>query len=370
MGALTQFKTPDNTTYNLSIPFIIGTSSTAGTWLGTLDGLTEYYDGLIILYKPSVKGASTTTLNLNGLGAKNCYINNTTKLTTHFPALQPILLVYSSSQNSGCWMCLDNYWTDNTVPSAISSTAAATAAKVASCSYYTANADSYIHVVMRYSNTKDVALTLNINSAGAKPIYINGEVSSSTNYTLPAGSYLVYYDGTNYYFRTDGKLTADITGSAEALNVNTNIGSDRRPVYIDSDGKAQPCLYRLKWDEWNKIVSDKALSSTFYIILKWGSTQTDPLEYTISEISFLIKTKATGYNIQMPLHIPVAAITATTSATKQIIRTGYFQNGNNGGEASIGIYKDTAQNRLVATLDNVYINGAADTGATVDVYAK
>ena len=95
--------------YNLSVPFVVGTGSTAGTWLGSLDGLTEYYDGLLILYKPSVKGASTTTLNINSLGAKTCYLTNTTKLTTHYPANQPILLSYSTSQNSGCWMAIDNY---------------------------------------------------------------------------------------------------------------------------------------------------------------------------------------------------------------------------------------------------------------------
>jgi hypothetical protein len=72
------------------IPFIVGTGSTAGTWLGTLAGLSAYYDGLLILYKPSVAGASTTTLNINNgtadLGAKTVYLNNTTKLTTHYPA--------------------------------------------------------------------------------------------------------------------------------------------------------------------------------------------------------------------------------------------------------------------------------------------
>ena len=56
------------------------------------------------------------------------------------------------------------------------------------------------------ANTYQGALTLNINSAGGKPIYINGTVSSSSNYTLPNGTYFVFYDGTNYYFRTDGKI--------------------------------------------------------------------------------------------------------------------------------------------------------------------
>ena len=59
---------------------------------------------------------------------------------------------------------------------------------------------------MRYANTAKSAITLNIGSTGAKPIYINGKASSADNYSLPAGSFLVYYDGTNYQFRTDGLL--------------------------------------------------------------------------------------------------------------------------------------------------------------------
>lgn len=201
-----------------SIPFVVGTGSTAGTWLGTLDGVTAYYDGLLILYKPSVAGASTTTLNLNNLGAKTCYVNNATKLTTHFPANQPILLAYSTSQNSGCWMCIDNYWT-NTIPQAQCDTAAATAAKTATMtSYSTTNTKSHLMVNVRYTNTSATALTLNINSQGAKPVYINGTASSTTNHTLPAGSYLVYYDGTNYYFRTDGMITGSVTGTASKLS--------------------------------------------------------------------------------------------------------------------------------------------------------
>lgn len=59
---------------------------------------------------------------------------------------------------------------------------------------------------MRYANTAKSAITLNIASTGNKPIYINGKASSADNYSLPAGSFLVYYDGTNYQFRTDGLL--------------------------------------------------------------------------------------------------------------------------------------------------------------------
>ena len=222
-----------------SIPFIVGTGSTAGTWLGTLTGLTAYYDGLLILYKPSVAGATTTTLNLNNLGAVTCYVNNTTKLTTHHPVNQPIMLVYSADQNSGCWMCIDDYWT-NTVPQAYCETKANVADKAAGMTNYTATANTFTMVNMRYANTTASALTLNINSQGAKPIYINGTASSSSNYTLPAGSYLVYYDGTNYYFRTDGKITGSITGNADTA---TKLAIARNIDGVSFDGSISRIHY-------------------------------------------------------------------------------------------------------------------------------
>lgn len=213
-----------------TIPYIVGTGTTAGTWTGTLDGLTEYYDGLLILYKSPVAGASTTTLNLNGLGAKTVYINSGTKLTTHYPANQPILLVYSTSQNSGCWEAIDNYWTDsNTIPSGFCTTATDTAAKVASCSNFSLKANSYLHILFRYANTAKSAVTLNVNSTGAKPVYINGTASSASNYSIPAGTYIVFYNGTNYYLRTDNLLPASIDGDAATVGGHTvakNVPSD------------------------------------------------------------------------------------------------------------------------------------------------
>ena len=68
------------------------TDTTAGTWTGSIDGVSEYYNGLTVLYVPKVAGASTTTLNINGIGALTCYYTGTSKLTTHYPVGTPILL--------------------------------------------------------------------------------------------------------------------------------------------------------------------------------------------------------------------------------------------------------------------------------------
>lgn len=100
---------------------------------------------------------------------------------------------------------------------------------------YTATANTYLHINMRYANTSANALTLNVNGQGAKPIYINGTASSATNYTLPAGSYIIYYNGTNYYFRTDGKLgrTSEVYASVytgtTAPTASTGLNGD---IYI------------------------------------------------------------------------------------------------------------------------------------------
>ena len=72
-------------------------------------------------------------------------------------------------------------------------------------------------LVISTTNSVAGAITLNVNGKGAKPIYINGVVSSASNHTMPAGTYLVYYNGTNYYVRTDGKITGSITGNAATV---------------------------------------------------------------------------------------------------------------------------------------------------------
>lgn len=218
MSSIDKIKLDQSTGLNQAIPYIVGpsTDTTAGTWTGSYTGITSYTDGLTIIYVPAVAGASTTTLNINGLGAKTCYYTGTSKLTTHYAVGTPILLTYSGDS----WKRADYNSDSNTYTSAHCTTAAATAAKTASCSNYTLKANSYIHILIRYANTVAGAITLNINSTGAKPIYINGAASSSSNYTLPAGTYIAFYDGTNFYFRTDGTLPGTIEKATNATSAN------------------------------------------------------------------------------------------------------------------------------------------------------
>ena len=152
--------------------------------------------------------ATNPTLNVNGTGAKPI-------LRYEGTAVSGTTVGATGTWANGSIVCLtydgtgwvENYWANNTytIYGAYCTTSASTAAKTATCTYYAQNT-GYFEITMRYSNTKKSALTLNVASTGALPIYINGVISSASNYTLPGGVYIVYCDGSAYYFRTDGKI--------------------------------------------------------------------------------------------------------------------------------------------------------------------
>ena len=209
--------------------FVKGTQTAAtNLWTGNLPSeITSYYDGLTIDYFLPYAGNSTAaTLNLSGLGAKPVYVGNTASsaVTTHYPANTVLHLTYVIASNlnsgNGCWKVTtyqnSTYW----YTTVYCTTAAATAAKAGACSFYKL-AIGYFPLTIQYANTSASALTLNINSKGAKPIYINGTASSASNYTLPEGQYIAYYDGTNYHLRTDGKIPGNISGDAATVGGHT-----------------------------------------------------------------------------------------------------------------------------------------------------
>lgn len=206
-----------------------GTCSTAGATAAkvvTLNDPTgfELKPGVMIAVKFSVSNsAANATLNVANTGAKGIWYNTGafTTASTWVNGAANTVFTYVYDGTYWVWISKGSDTNSDTYTSAYSGTAAGTAAKSASCSGYTATANTYVHIVFTQSNSAASALTLNINSQGAKPIYINGSASSSSNYTLPAGSYIAFYDGTNYQFRTDGK----IPGKFPSLLLNASVSS-------------------------------------------------------------------------------------------------------------------------------------------------
>lgn len=166
---------------------------------------------MVIVHFTNSAAASTMTLTLkNNQGdtlnsGGKLYQYGTTLMSSNtntegWKAGATVPLIYNGTD----WSRL--YWNNNTyyTPGVTVATASATTAKAGTFSYYTEADNHYLNTLLVYNNTRAGAITLNINSAGAKPIYINGEPSSTTNYNLKRGLYNVYYDGNAYHFRNDG----------------------------------------------------------------------------------------------------------------------------------------------------------------------
>lgn len=203
---------------------------------------TSIYDGASVdasvgrSYVPTLQSAptgSTKTFSLNGN-------------TVNFEAGQFARVAvtggydfYQLKDVSGNTATWEKVADTNTIPQGYCDTSSSTRDKVATCTDYTATANSYIMILMKNANsysTNNSTIRLNINGTGNKTVYINGtSSSSSSNKTLPAGSYLVFYDGTNYYFRTDGKITGNITGDAATVNGKTvGVNVPANAVFTDT----------------------------------------------------------------------------------------------------------------------------------------
>ena len=96
--------------------------------------------------------------------------------------------------------------TNYTYGTALCTTASETAAKVAIMRGFDfpnpLTTTVCFPITFTNKNTAASELTLNINGTGAKKIYINDSVSSSSNYSIPAGTYLCEFYGGIYYIDT------------------------------------------------------------------------------------------------------------------------------------------------------------------------
>lgn len=190
------------------------TGSKSGDWKGNIDA-TEIFDGMIIAYFLPIASDSTTTLQLTFIDGSASskipvYLNATTSASTKYVANSIVYLTYNAEKNA----FFSHYYatSSNSYYSLYCSTASGTAAKTANSSGTPGNKNftGYFQIFIGSPNTAKSALTLAIGSSStisaAYPIYINGEPSSATNYTLPAGFYVAHFDGNKFDFRTDGKL--------------------------------------------------------------------------------------------------------------------------------------------------------------------
>lgn len=183
-------------------------TSKTNLWTG-ISTSAALYDGKIIdYYLPYAGNGAAVTLTLTladgtTTGAIPVKMRGTTFITTQYLAKSVIHMVYVANDN--CWQCQTQYW-ENFYSSAICFSPATEVNKTISFTNFTLKDNSWLQINMVNGNSAQSGITLKASGSTSKPIYINGSPSSPSNYKLPAGTYFVCYDGTAYYFQTDGYL--------------------------------------------------------------------------------------------------------------------------------------------------------------------
>ena len=279
------------------------TDSTAktSTWVGSSDRITEYYDGLAIRYKIGVAGQTTTTLNINNLGAKPIYLFNTTKVTTQFPVNSIINLIYHTDLNSGCWMCSD----------------------------YDSNTNTYQRVY-ESSDNKEYAITTRYNTTDGSSYYAeygrytNGvTVNPSTN-TITATTFKGALTGNA---DTATKATQDANGKAIASTYETKTDASTRITSHNTDASAHADIRQ----QISQLSSEKVDKTSLTLCV-----HTDGLLYIFSN------GQPIGTGVEMP--DKVGDVYGNVDSGNTIMLKGYVPNGtytfkyelDNGTVVSIG----------------------------------
>lgn len=293
----------------------MGSASTNKAFVATADGITELFDGLTIsLRNTVVASASGCTLNLNNLGAKriwnslsNAYVTTQIALNTSY------IFIYDAANNRWEWQ-----------------------------TGYNTNTNTYVRQTLATGDTD-------------RPILM---AYSANDVTTTSVDNVAYRNNAIYANPGTGVITAN--GFNGPLMVG-DVGDPLYPVYF-ADGIPEASSLRLRAFSNTATYLGKTYKTAFYIIASFLSPM-DGYETMV----FVVHTNY--LNLEIPIYIPCAAVTGDSN-NKQIFRGGWYQSGNNGGEASITIYRDLVNNRFVAQLDYCAVNGTERTGATVDVFCK
>lgn len=218
------------------------TASTAAKVV-TCENFSLVKGAIIAILFTTANTAATPTLNVNSTGAKSIYIGsdtvNSTTNTLKWSANTLLYFMYDGTyfrylsarasaavvppDGAGVW-----YGTSDTTGE--------TSAKASTITNFRLVKGAIVSVTFINGNTVIGALTLNINSTGAKAIYVNNDATSATNkLSWDAGETLTFiYSGTYWHLISkflvvnpgERPTPPDTTGSLSvAQSTNTNITS-------------------------------------------------------------------------------------------------------------------------------------------------
>ena len=242
---------------------------------------------------------------------------------------------------------LDTNSTYSGMVDAYCNTTATDAAKTASgTNVSTLKGGSCLLVRIVNANSSQTALTFNCGGTGAKNLYINGAASSSSNYTLPAGTYLFYFDGTYWYVRTDNKFifpgsvtgvkgnseSSYRTGNVDITKANIGLGNvdntaDANKSVASANLATSLAIYycNTNGSDTNKVVSVSSPGFALYHGLKifvyfsYRNTASSPTLNVGDTGAKPIKVGASNYNTT------TAGTPSSTSGSWNSIETGIYE---------------------------------------------
>ena len=177
--------------------------------------------------------ADSPTLKVGSTAAKNIFVNGSRITTGSNKGLLKgtVIFIYDGTQ----YNLIGNYY-DSTYSGFVCancSTAAGTAAKVASATNYTAKEGNVILVNFANTNSAAGALTLKVGGVTA-PIRWNGTLTASgTTSAIPAGTWPCTYDGANWNIYTDGSYLYKRVYAADLITANTISVGSTTPSYVE-----------------------------------------------------------------------------------------------------------------------------------------
>ena len=202
----------------------------------TCSGFTLTQGAIIGISFGAGNTTDTPTLNVNNTGAKSINMTNGAPSATNplkWSAPSVLYFMYDGSafryltstnmgagrpnQGAGSWY-------------GISTTAATTAAKVSTIANFVPCKGALVSITFTYANTVNGLLTLNVNGTGAKNIYYNGSVTSSSNpLTWTEGEQITFIlnsltsdGGVGYRFVSRSKSSSPATVTLTQLQTGTD----------------------------------------------------------------------------------------------------------------------------------------------------
>lgn len=196
------------------------TTNKVATWTGTHSDIANYYDGLTIAYKISTAGSTTTTLNINSLGAVPVVKNVTTAISTSYAVNSIIMLTYTTDNGTAYWKIAD--YDANTKNSAGTSNKVDTKMMLVGATSQTSSGTTTYTNKNVYIGTDNKVYAPGFSGDGASLTALNA--TQLTSGTVPAARLPVATSSTLGGVKSGSDVVVDSSGYM-GVNFSTRAGS-------------------------------------------------------------------------------------------------------------------------------------------------